>query len=119
MFKVTINERIKIVRLDLKMTQKEFAKAIKISQPTLSGIESGDVTVIDRNIEMICEKLGVNSEWLRTGEGEMYKQNDDFLESVIANMDNLDEMDKQFFTSYMKLSPDERAVIKKFIFPSK
>ena len=45
-----MKDRIKLLRKDLKLTQKEFGDAIKVSNSNISNIENGSVNLTDRNI---------------------------------------------------------------------
>ena len=54
-------------------TQQAFADKLNISRSQLSYYESGTVTIPDRSVKHIREKFNVNEEWLRYGNGEMYK----------------------------------------------
>lgn len=67
-----ICERFKEIRSYLKMKQGDFAKEIKTTQGHVSDIENKRKGVSDRVIEIICLKYGVNENWFRTGEGDMY-----------------------------------------------
>lgn len=113
-----INKRVNEVRKELGRTQVEFAKKIGLSQGTLSGIEKGDVSVTERNIQAICKEFNVNEEWLRTGEGEMFIKlsRDDELAKwagELANPNNNDEFVKKFVHILSKLSVDEWKVLEK------
>jgi len=67
-----IQERVKALRKHLDLSQAEFGKQIGVSRDVISNLEYGRVTVSDLIINMICAKFGVNEQWLRTGEGEMF-----------------------------------------------
>ena len=72
--KVTINQRIKILRKSLNLTQKEFAQKIYVSTSFQTLIELGKKNVLDRHIKLIISAFGANEVWLRTGEGEMFEK---------------------------------------------
>ena len=65
-----INEIVKIS----KLTKTDFAKRLGISQPYLSQICAGQKTPSDRTITDICREFGCDEVWLRTGEGEPFRQ---------------------------------------------
>ena len=67
-----MKNRIKLLRKDLKLTQKEFGDAIKVSNSNISNIENGSVNLTDRNIYEICSKFNVNKDWLKHGIGDVY-----------------------------------------------
>lgn len=69
-----MNERIKEVRLDERMTQEEFARRICIGKSALSRLESGVNNPSDQTIKLICSEFGINQSWLETGEGPKYPE---------------------------------------------
>ena len=113
-----INEVLKMVDL----TKTEFGKRINISQGMVSRICSGDANPSDRTISDICREFGVNEVWLRTGEGEPFKErsleetimrfavqinkgSDDFRKAYVAMLANLsDDGWKGLQEMYDKLS---------------
>lgn len=69
---ISMGERIKQLRKELKMTQQEFADKLKINRGTLANYEIGKNTPIDAVILSICREFNVNEDWIRTGNGEMF-----------------------------------------------
>lgn len=70
----TLSERIAFIQKNSKLNQTEFAGRISISQQYLSQICNGKKTPSDRTIADICREFGCNEVWLRTGEGEPFRQ---------------------------------------------
>lgn len=70
-----INDRIRKLRKTLNLTQKEFGERIGLKSNSIALIEGGRNTS-DQTIFAICREFGVNEQWLRTGEGEMFLPND-------------------------------------------
>lgn len=69
-----MNERIRLIRKNLRLTQTEFGRQIGCSQTAVAKYETG-LVVPDAPIRMlICQKFNVNPEWLETGEGKPYKE---------------------------------------------
>ena len=66
-----MNERIKRIRKEQKLTQAEFGKAIGISDAAVSKIESGINTPAENTIKLICATFHVNYLWLTEGDGPM------------------------------------------------
>ena len=60
------------------MNQEEWGCILGISRPGVSDIESGRRNVTDKHIKLLCvepiQGKYVNEEWLRTGQGEMFKE---------------------------------------------
>ena len=69
-----MNERIKRIRHELGLTQTEFAKRIGLKQNSMALIESGKRNTSAQTILSICREFGVNENWLRTGDGEMFEE---------------------------------------------
>lgn len=85
-----MNQRIKDIRKNMKLSQGEFAERISISRSGLTKIESGENNPSEQTIVLICEKFGINRKWLETGEGERLasSQSDSLiprLQKVLAN----------------------------------
>ena len=68
-----VKERIKKIRRELNLTQQEFAERIGIKRNTIANYETGRNDPVDSVISLICREFNVREEWLRTGEGEMFK----------------------------------------------
>lgn len=71
-------ERLKQLRKALGIKQGEFADRISTTQGHISDIENGRKSLSDRTIKLICLEnwagKTVNEDWIRLGEGEMFKQ---------------------------------------------
>lgn len=100
-----MNKRLKLLRKDLNLSQKEFGSKIFLSQDHISSLENGRRVLTDRSIKDICSEFDVNEEWLRTGMGETYvdltKDMDlpdhvrDMLKKILKlNSEKQDQMDK-------------------------
>lgn len=68
-----LNERIKQVIAETGMKKTAFADRLNVSQAFVSQLCSGASQPSDRTILDICREFNVNEEWLRTGQGEMFK----------------------------------------------
>jgi transcriptional regulator with XRE-family HTH domain len=68
-----MKDRIKEVRKLSKLSQTDFGKAIGVSLSSVQKWESGENTPTAQVQYVICDKFGINPEWLETGEGERLK----------------------------------------------
>lgn len=91
-----MNNRIKEIRNNKGLTQVEFASRIGLKQNSIAQIEMGKRNPSDQVILSICREFSVNEFWLRTGEGDMYKQLDRYQEL------------SSFFGDLMMNEPDVR-----------
>jgi len=76
---MNINTRIKALREHTKLTQSNFAKKIAISASYLGEMENGTKKVNERIIRLIITEFNVDEEWLRNGNGTMFKQGSNIL----------------------------------------
>lgn len=65
----TTNERLKEIRKELGITQKEFADTLGITQGSYSLYESQSRTLKDYMLKSLAERYGINPNWISTGEG--------------------------------------------------
>lgn len=68
----TENERIKILRLELKYSQGDFATELGIKQGSYSDIERGRTTISSTVMRAIQQKWGVSPNWLLLGKGPKF-----------------------------------------------
>lgn len=68
----TENERIKEIRKSAGLTLDKFGERVGLKKSSLSQVESGVNAVSGSLRKAVCREFGVNEEWLRTGEGEMF-----------------------------------------------
>ena len=69
-----MHTRISEIVKHSKLTKTDFAKRIGISQPFLSQLCAGQKVPSDRTIADICREFGCDEVWMRTGEGEPFRQ---------------------------------------------
>ena len=98
-----MNERIKVIRRTLELTQQEFADKLGIARNNIAGYETIKRSPSDAVISLICTKFNVNENWLRTGNGEIFVQRSE--EEEIANLvyDLLDPKDDDFYNAVLAL----------------
>lgn len=105
----TINERIADVVKASGKTKTAFADSLGVSQQYISKLEKTG-TPSDRTIRDICSKYNVSEYWLRTGEGEMFRQKTraqevtDFMASLFENPTSFQT---KLITVLARMSPDQ------------
>ena len=67
-----MNSRLKDIRKALRLTQKEFAARLGITDSGISRLEKGQNQLTDQLIRAICREYKVNYEYLKNGIGEMF-----------------------------------------------
>ena len=113
---MNINERIKQIRKDVKLSQEEFATKINLAGNSISRIENGSRNPSERTLSDICQRFNVNKDWLLTGNGEMYDENNTLgILALLQTEFDLDTMDIEIIKGYIHMAPIERQVFKDFI----
>ena len=113
---MTINARIRSIRKDLRISQKDFGAKIGLGQGAVSFMEQNGNTVIEQNIRLICETFGINEAWLRTGEGEreaVSAASDPFL--PLRQKHHLSFIEEQVLRIYFKLDETAREAVCQYV----
>lgn len=103
-----MNERIKKVRRILDLTQQEFADKLGIKRGAISNYEIGRNKPIDSVISLICREFNVREEWLRTGEGEMFKPKPSDILDQLAYKYQFSNADYAIVEKFISLNPSKR-----------
>lgn len=90
---MSINQRIKVLRQELKLSQAKFAKAISISNGYIASIELGTRSVNERIIKLICSEFNVREDWLIHGTGDIFEN-------------NLNSIDESILSVFKELKPE-------------
>lgn len=103
-----MNQRLKELRTKLGMSQRDFAEAIHISQPSYTQYESGIRPPRDVTISQICTTFNVREEWLRDGTGEMFNQlNPTLIDGLVQEYD-LGEYGRSMLEAFVTLPKEQR-----------
>lgn len=82
------NERVKLIRKQLGMTQDQLAQRLGIGKAALSMIETGKAKLSSRNRNILIQELNVNPDWIDSGKGQMFNAEPD-LTAYRHRTDNL------------------------------
>ena len=108
---MTIGERIKLLRKELKMSQAEFGQRIGLKQAAIGLYENGNRSVSEQSITLISQVYQIREEWLRTGNGPKKAAE---LPSPWEDS-SIDDADRTIISMYLALSPDKRKFLKEYI----
>lgn len=116
-----LNERIRKIRKALDLTQQEFAERIGMKRNSIALIESGRNTS-EQTIFAICREFNVNEEWLRTGEGEMFRilpEEDElsvYIEELLMGTDDsVHKALRAFLLAYGRMNAPSKKVMNELI----
>lgn len=114
-----INERIKLLRKTLKLSQTDFGKNLGVSRDVINNIDRSTVEPKPLLLEHICSVYNVNPDWLMHGTGEMFLERDtedeiaDFLSQLMVDDD--ESIRKRFILALSKFDGDDWATVEKFL----
>ena len=112
---MTIGERIKILRKEKCLSMEDFGAIIGMCKSAVSRIENGVNGTTDQTIRSICREFGVNEQWLRTGEGEMFEQTRASVLDRLSTEYDLSREQRSVIEAFLDLDPQERDVILKYV----
>lgn len=106
-----IYERIKYLRkVELKLSQDEFARRINISRSNLGNIENNNINLTNRVLSDICRAFCVNQEWILHGTEPVYdKSRSALIEQFNELLPQLTEENKLILYGYLQRLLDEQA----------
>ena len=105
-----LSERISYIVKNSKLNQTEFANRISISQQYLSQICNAKKIPSDRTIVDICREFGCDEVWLRTGEGEPFRQQskeEQIMRFAVQTVKGSDEFRKSFVSMLAQLDQED------------
>lgn len=108
---MTINERIKMFRKSKKLSQKQFALSLGVTQSGVSYMEQDGSTVSDASIKTICSVYGLNEEWLRSGTEPMVDQSDTFSLDQYLQEKSCSALEISVVKSYFQLDSKTRQAV--------
>lgn len=117
-----VNERVKVLRAALHLSQEAFGKRLGVTGTAVSRMESGDRDVTEQMKLAIMREFNVREEWLRNGTGEMFNelsQEEEVAYIVGQALPQAPDFIKDTFIALGKLSqdftPEDWQAVKKFI----
>lgn len=105
-----MKDRIKIVIQNANISKTVFAERLGISQAFVSQMCSGVREPSDRTITDICREFGCNEAWLRTGEGEPFRERsreEEIMNFASMTCKGTDEFRRALVAMLAKLDPED------------
>ena len=107
----SVGKRLRKIRGELQITTTELAERINVTQALISTWEKTS-KIPERSLRLISEKLHINLDWLKTGEGEMFSTAQ-FVQRTgtpkdLALIYGCDHRTAAFLERYVQLPDEER-----------
>lgn len=121
-----INERFRELREKCGKTQMEWAAILGLSRSGVTAIEAGQRNVTDKHIKLLSvepiDGKYINEEWLRSGEGEPFKNlsKEEEIASYVEDLlsdgteNPLYEIILEIMRTYSELTPKSQEVLRDF-----
>lgn len=112
------NKRIRELRLNLNLSQEEFANKLNLKRNTISLIENGKRNASERTLNDICKTWSISEEWLKNGVGEMFfiKELDEQFAHLVGELSKVEnETEREIITKMFKLNKKYLTVFDKMI----
>jgi transcriptional regulator with XRE-family HTH domain len=108
--------RLKQVRQDLGLTQKDFAEKLGFKWYKIKDMESGKQNITYDIAKLIEKIFSINHDWLLTGEGEIYvnKTPKNINQGVVIGGVG-DNHNYNITTPIEKLPPDVQVIIEELL----
>lgn len=104
-----IGKKIKLARIDKKMTQEELGKIVGVQKSAIAKYESGRVVNIKRStLQKIASALNIRPSELIFDESP--KESASFHVKVVSDLELMDSL-----KAYYKLTPDNRRIVRDLI----
>lgn len=105
-----MKDRIAYIIQHSNVKKIEFAKRLNISQAFVSQMCSGAAKPSDRTITDICREFGCDEVWLRTGEGDPFREEtrqELIMRFATQTLKGSDEFRKAVVAALAKLEPED------------
>ena len=106
-----MHERLKKLRKILDLTQQEFAERIGSKRNTVAKYETAANTPSAAVVSLICREFNVREEWLRNGEGEIFRPKPSDILDQLAYKYKLFNFDYVMIEKFLAMPPDLRRAI--------
>lgn len=102
--------RFKAIREHFHLSMRSFGEQIGLTASGVSAIEYGTRTVSEKHIKLICAAFpSVSENWLRTGEGEMLRQD------TADGASEYSPLTREILRSYERLTPQNKIAFERYL----
>lgn len=109
------NERVKLLRKTLELSQDSFGDKLGVKKSAISKIEKGENGLKDQLAKLICRTFNVDYFWLTEGTGEMFRKIPNTLIEKLSEKYQLNEQSQIILKSYLESPDDQKAAIENFL----
>lgn len=111
----TIGDRIAFYLKSQRMTKVAFAATLNVDQSYVTRLVTGERQPSTRLVEDMCEKFGINRDWLVNGEGEMFSTSSSNTLDIIARKYSNSPSFRQLLDVYASLDRAGQEAVENYI----
>ena len=104
-----------MLRKELNLTQQEFAKRISTSRNNIAGYEANTRSPSEAVIALICRTFHVNEEWLRHGNGNMFRPQNNNAFDLLREQYNMTSLEERILRAYFAIDASHRYIVADFV----
>lgn len=110
---MTINDRLKEVRLVLDLSQERFGQPLGLTKTSVSASENGLRVVSDRTVLLLRASYRVSPDWMYTGEGKMFEDHGDDFDEVARQL-NLNDFQRRLVQIIYEMPIEHQRIIRDY-----
>ena len=112
---MTPNDRVKILRKELGLSQKSFGEKLGIKVSSVSTIENGVNKLTEMMAKAICRTFNVDYFWLTEGaDVDMFTALPETIIDEVVEQFDLNKDDRALIETYLESSKEERKAVQNF-----
>lgn len=112
---MTPNDRVRILRKTLGLSQESFGEKLGMKKSSISTIEKGTNNLTDIVAKLICATFNVDYFWLTEGaDVDMFKAFPETILDEVVEEFKLDKEDRALLETYLEASKEERKILLSF-----
>ena len=109
------NDRIKLLRKTLNLSQDAFGEKLAIKKSAVSKIEKGENGLKDHLAKLICRTFNVDYFWLTEGaDVDMFTAFPETIIDEVVEQFDLSKEDRALIETYLEASHEERKTLLNF-----
>ena len=111
----TVGDRIRIIRKQNGLTQKEFGERLSITTAMVCMYEHNKPRRTERTLNAICKEFGINKDWLLLGIGNMEEKQDEISLKLKKEIIGADSLKKTLEISSKHMTLEDWKNLNKFM----
>lgn len=100
---MSYGDRVSELRKQLGLTLEKFGKPLGVGKTAISRIENGERGLTEQMMKSICREYNVNEEWLRNGQGDMFRKPSDEIGYYVEGLLEYEGIGNPFYDMIIEM----------------